>query len=179
MRKFIILIMALCTCGVFSGEGWAARVSIAGRHSQSEIRATCGAVGGDFFSLPTGQYGCSNICAQASASCVVTCGGDGKCFGDCPRCGRLASPSRSPLPRLAGADAVTRVLKTQSGAQSDIELPLGCFACILSRREVVPATLLASPPKRTSRDDDLWRHLDCAHAPLAGIAQAPELTCDH
>ena len=115
MRKFIILIMALCTCGVFSGEGWAARVSIAGRHSQSEIRATCGAVGGDFFSLPTGQYGCSNICAQASASCVVTCGGDGKCFGDCPRCGRIASPNRT---RLGGADVVTRILNNLTTARA-------------------------------------------------------------
>jgi hypothetical protein len=109
MRKFIILIMSLCTWGVLVSEAWAARVSIAGRHSQSEIQGTCDAVGGDFFSLPTGQYGCSNICAQASASCVVTCGSDGKCFGDCPRCGRRVS-SRSPLPRLAGQDAVTRVL---------------------------------------------------------------------
>ena len=108
MRKSIILIIALIIYGVLVGAAWAARVSIGGTHSQSEIQATCGAVGGDFFSLPTGQYGCSNICAQGSASCVVTCGTNGKCFGDCPRCGRLASPSRSPLPRLAGADAVTR-----------------------------------------------------------------------
>ena len=76
---------------------------------------TCGAVGGDFFSLPTGQYGCSNICAQASVSCVVTCGGDGKCFGECPRCGRIASPNRT---RLSGADVVTRILNSLTTART-------------------------------------------------------------
>src|SRR5262245_22486890 len=38
-----------------------------------------------------------------------------------------------------------------------------------------PATLLASPPKRTWRDGDLRPHLDCAHTPFAGIAQATRI----
>jgi hypothetical protein len=49
MRKSIILIIALIIYGVLVGEGWAAKVNISGRHSQSEIQATCGAVGGEFF----------------------------------------------------------------------------------------------------------------------------------
>jgi hypothetical protein len=110
MRKFIILIIALGMFGVFSGESWAAKVSIAGRHSQSEIHSTCDAVGGDFFTGENGSYSCSHICAGGTGSCVVSCGSDGKCTGECPRCGKRTSPSRSPLPRLAGGDAVTRVL---------------------------------------------------------------------
>jgi hypothetical protein len=57
MRKFIILIMALCIWGVLSGEGWAAKINISGRHSVGEIKATCGAVGGSFFS--NSHYGCT------------------------------------------------------------------------------------------------------------------------
>jgi hypothetical protein len=72
-------------------------------------------VGGDFFSLPTGQYGCSTICAQATASCIVSCGSDGKCFGQCPRCGRIASPNRT---RLGGADVVTRILNNLTTARA-------------------------------------------------------------
>ena len=53
MRKFIILIMALCIWGVLSGEGWAAKINISGRHSVGEIKATCGAVGGSFFQTVT------------------------------------------------------------------------------------------------------------------------------
>jgi hypothetical protein len=108
MRKSIILVIALMIYGFLLGEGWAAKVSIAGRHSASEIKATCGAVGGDFFS--NSHYGCTKDCAGGTDSCAVECV-NGKCTGSCPSCGQRASPSRSPLPRLAGADAVTRVLK--------------------------------------------------------------------
>ena len=101
MRKSIILIIALFIYGALVGEGWAAKVSIGGTHSRSEIQATCGAVGGDFFSFEGGDFGCTHECAG---------GTDSKCTGTCPRCGQRVSP-RSPLPRLAGADAVTRVLK--------------------------------------------------------------------
>src|SRR5215472_8980064 len=111
MRKLIILIMALCTWGVLVSEAWAAKISIAGRHSQSEIQATCGAVGGSFFS--NSHYGCTNECAGGTDTCAVECV-NGKCTGSCPRCGQRASP-RSPPPRLAGADAVTRVLKNSVG----------------------------------------------------------------
>jgi hypothetical protein len=54
MRKSTILIIALFIYGVLVGEAWAAKVSIGGTHSQSEIQATCGAVGGDFFVDPGG-----------------------------------------------------------------------------------------------------------------------------
>src|SRR6516225_2686209 len=94
MRKSIILIIALFIYGVLVGAAWAAKVSIGG--TQSEIQGTCGAVGGDFFTDSGGGYGCSHVCAGGA--------------GECPRCGQRVSP-RSPLPRLAGADAVTRVLK--------------------------------------------------------------------
>ena len=110
MRKSIILITALMIYGVLLGEGWAAKISIGGTHSRSQIQATCGAVGGDFFS--NSHYGCVNNCAGGD-SCAVECV-NGKCTGSCPRCGQRASP-RSPLPRLSGADAVTRVLKNSVG----------------------------------------------------------------
>lgn len=115
MRKSIIVIVALFIYGIYGvlvGEAWAAKVSIGGTHSRSEIEATCDAVGGDFFALPNGQYGCSHICA-GTASCVISCT-NGNCTGECPRCGQRVSP-RSPLPRLAGGDAVTRVLKNSVG----------------------------------------------------------------
>jgi hypothetical protein len=108
MRKSIILVIALIIYGVLVGAAWAAKVSIGGTHSQSEIQGTCGAVGGDFFVDPGGTYGCSKVCAGGSA-CTVTCTSSGNCTGECPRCGKRVSP-RSPLPRLAGGDAVTRVL---------------------------------------------------------------------
>ena len=102
MRKFIILIMALCIWGVLSGEGWAAKINISGRHTVGEIKATCGAVGGSFFS--NSHYGCTNDCAGGD-SCAVECV-NGKCTGSCPSCGRIASPNRSG----GGANAITRVL---------------------------------------------------------------------
>jgi hypothetical protein len=102
MRKFIILIIALIIYSFLHGEGWAAKVSIGGSHSRSEIQSTCGAVGGSFFS--NSHYGCTNECG--TDTCAVECV-NGKCTGSCPRCGRMASPNRS---RLGGADAVTRVL---------------------------------------------------------------------
>jgi len=69
MRRFIILIMALCTWGVLVSEAWAARV-----------------------------------------------GSDGKCFGQCPRCGRsIASPNRT---RLGGADVVPRILNNLTTARA-------------------------------------------------------------
>src|SRR5262249_9658374 len=105
----------LCTWGVLVSEAWAARVSIAGRHSASEIQGACDAVGGDFFSLPTGQYGCSTICAQNTASGLVSCASDGKCFGQCPRWGRsIATPNRT---RLGGADVVRRILNNLTTAR--------------------------------------------------------------
>jgi len=110
MRKSIILIIALFIYGVLVGAAWAAKVSIGGTHSQSEIQGTCGAVGGDFVTDSGGGYGCSHVCAGGAGACVVTCTSGGNCTGECPRCGQRVSP-RSPLPRLAGADAVTRVLK--------------------------------------------------------------------
>jgi hypothetical protein len=114
MRKSIILIISLMIYGVLLGEGWAAKVSIGGNHSRSEIQATCGAVGGDFFSFEGGNYGCTNKCAGGTDDCAVECTNNGKCTGSCPRCGQRVSP-RSPLPRLAGGDAVTRVLKNSVG----------------------------------------------------------------
>jgi hypothetical protein len=113
MRKFLILIIALGVFGVLSGESWAAKVSIAGRHSQSEIQATCGAVGGSFFS--NSHYGCTNECAGGTDTCAVECV-NGKCTGSCPRCGaRIASPNRA---RLGGADAVTRVLNNLTATRA-------------------------------------------------------------
>jgi len=109
MRKSIILIIALMIYGFLLGEGWAAKISIGGTHSRSQIQATCGAVGGSFFS--NSHYGCTNECG--ADTCAVECV-NGKCTGSCPRCGQRASP-RSPPPRLAGADAVTRVLKNSVG----------------------------------------------------------------
>src|SRR5215469_2134096 len=109
MRKSIILIIALTIYGFLLGEGWAAKISIGGTHSRSEIQATCGAVGGSFFS--NSHYGCTNECG--ADTCAVECV-NGKCTGSCPRCGQRASP-RSPPPRLSGADAVTRVLKNSVG----------------------------------------------------------------
>jgi hypothetical protein len=50
MRKSWIFIIALTTLGFLAGEASADRINISGRHSQGEIKATCGAVGGDFFS---------------------------------------------------------------------------------------------------------------------------------
>jgi hypothetical protein len=111
MRKSIILIIALMIYGVLLGEGWAAKVSIGGTHSRSQIQATCGAVGGSFFS--NSHYGCTNECAGGTDTCAVECV-NGKCTGSCPRCGQRVGP-RSPLPRLAGGDAVTRVLKNSVG----------------------------------------------------------------
>ena len=111
MRKSIILVIALMIYGILLGEGWAAKISIGGSHSRSEIQATCGSVGGTFFS--NSHYGCNNECAGGTDTCAVECV-NGKCTGSCPRCGQRASP-RSPLPRLSGGDAVTRVLKNSVG----------------------------------------------------------------
>jgi len=111
MRKSIILVIALFVYGALVGEGWAAKVSIGGTHSRSQIQATCGAVGGDFFSIEGGNYGCTKQCAGGTDTCAVECTNNGKCTGSCLSCGRVASPNRTPLPRLAGGDAVTRVLK--------------------------------------------------------------------
>jgi hypothetical protein len=83
MRKSIILIIALGICGLLVGEAWALRIQL-GHHSANDIRRTCGAVGGDFFTFPGGTYGCSNICAGGTASCVVSCTSNGNCVGDCP-----------------------------------------------------------------------------------------------
>src|SRR5262249_6894210 len=43
------------------------------------------------------------------------------------------------------------------------------------RREVVPRDAPRLAPKRTSRNGDLRPHLDCAHAPFAGIARATRI----
>jgi hypothetical protein len=51
MRKPIILIIALIIYGVLVGEAWALRIQL-GHHSSNDIRRTCGAVGGDFFTFP-------------------------------------------------------------------------------------------------------------------------------
>ena len=102
MRKSIILVIALGMCGALCGEAWAAKVNISGRHSQSEIQATCGAVGGDFFTFPSGQYGCSKLCD--GGICEVTCSSNGNCTGNCPACGG------GDQPVLRGSNEVTRVL---------------------------------------------------------------------
>jgi len=104
MRKFIILIIALGICGLLSTEGWALKIQL-GRHNAREIKATCSAVGGDFFRSPSGGYGCSNLCEGGTASCVVSCSSNGNCTGECPACGG----DQSPVLR-GGPDAVTRVL---------------------------------------------------------------------
>src|SRR5215475_3102437 len=86
MRKSTILVVALIICGVLVGEAWALRIQL-GHHSSNDIRRTCGAVGGDFFTLPSGAYGCSNLCEGGTASCVVSCTRNGNCTGECPACG--------------------------------------------------------------------------------------------
>jgi hypothetical protein len=95
MRKFIILITALTIYSVLLGEGWAAKVSFGGSHSRSEIQATCGAVGGSFFS--NSHYGCTNECAGGTDTCAVECV-NGKCTGSCPRCGRMATATHAGGP---------------------------------------------------------------------------------
>jgi hypothetical protein len=103
MRKSIILIIALMICGGLVGEAWALRIQL-GSHSANDIRRTCGAVGGDFFTFPSGAYGCSNICAGGTASCVVSCTSNGNCTGECPACG-------GDQPVLRGSNEVASVLR--------------------------------------------------------------------
>ena len=103
MRKSIILIIALFIYGVLVGEGWALRIQL-GHHSANDIRRSCGAVGGDFFTFPSGTYGCSNICAGGTASCVVSCTSNGNCTGECPACG-------GDQPILRGSNEVASVLR--------------------------------------------------------------------
>jgi hypothetical protein len=102
MRKSIILIVALIIYGVLVGGAWALRIQL-GHHSANDIRGTCGAVGGDFFTFPSGTYGCSNICAGGTASCAISCTSNGNCTGECPACG-------GDQPILRGSNEVTRVL---------------------------------------------------------------------
>jgi len=105
MRKSIILVIALGICAVLSSEGWAARIQL-GRHSVNEIKRTCGAVGGDFFS--NSSYGCTTDCAPGTGEgCAVECTSNG-CTGSCPRCGSPRAPSTR---RPGGANEVTRTLR--------------------------------------------------------------------
>ena len=107
MRKSIILIIALIICGVFVGAAWAEKVAIGGTHSSGEIAGTCGSVGGQFWQIDSG-YGCVHECGAGGAqACVVSCGNDGKCTGECPSCGRRDPPR---LPLLSGGNEVTRAL---------------------------------------------------------------------
>ena len=107
MRKSIVLIIALIICGVFVGAAWAGKVAIGGTHSSGEIAGTCGSVGGQFWQIDSG-YGCVHECGAGGAqACVVSCGNDGKCTGECPSCGRRDPPR---LPLLSGGNEVTRAL---------------------------------------------------------------------
>jgi hypothetical protein len=106
MRKPIVLITALIIYSIYSvlvGEAWALRIQL-GHHSANDIRSTCGAVGGDFFTFPSGSYGCSKLCGEGgTSSCVVSCTSNGNCTGECPACG-------GDQPILRGSNEVTRVL---------------------------------------------------------------------
>jgi len=94
-----------------------------GRKSQHRRTALCvGDPGGlrrrgrRFLLVANRPIRMSTICAQNTASCIVSCGSDGKCFGQCPRCGRsIASPNRT---RLGGADVVRRILNNLTTARA-------------------------------------------------------------
>jgi len=87
-------------CGVLVGEAWALRIQL-GHHSARDIRRTCGAVGGDFFTFPNGGYGCSKVCD--GGACEVDCSSNGNCTGECPACGQ-------DQPVLRGSNEVASVL---------------------------------------------------------------------
>jgi len=53
MRKSIILIIALMIYGFLLGEGWAAKISIGGTHSRSQIQATAALWAAVSFQTPT------------------------------------------------------------------------------------------------------------------------------
>jgi len=110
MRKSIILVVALIIYGIYgvlSGAAWAGKIAMGGTHSAGEIQGTCGSVGGSFYQNESG-YGCAHECGAGGAqACVVTCGNDGKCNGECPSCGRRDPPR---LPLLRGGNEVTRAL---------------------------------------------------------------------
>jgi len=105
MRKFVVIIIALATLGFLAGVASAGKVSISGTHSREEIKATCDSVGGEYLE-GRDIYGCWNGCGDVKAGCSVNCK-DGKCEGQCPKCGRR----EGRLPVLGGADAVDRTLK--------------------------------------------------------------------
>src|SRR5262249_4019093 len=137
------LVIALFIYGALVGEGWAAKVSIGGTHSRSEIQATCGAVGGDFFSIEGGNYGCTKECAGGTDTCAVECTNNGKCTGSCPRCGRVASPNRTPLPRLAWRGCGYAGAEKLSQARKAI---LSCSSgALLARRRCHRASLSRFP----------------------------------
>ncbi|MFZ1772582.1 MAG: hypothetical protein WAT78_01335 [Rhizobiaceae bacterium] len=77
---------------------------IGGKHGRSEIKGTCGANGGSYFSNLDG-YGCvKENCDGKGGVCGVTCTNGGDCQGQTP-------PSRAVGVRKGKAGSVSGVLK--------------------------------------------------------------------
>lgn len=104
MPKFVAIIIALATLGFLADVAFAGKVSIKGTHDREEIRKTCANVGGSY-SETGDSYSCIKECAQGDL-CSVDCK-DGKCTGNCPKCGS----QEYKLPELGGKDAVENTLK--------------------------------------------------------------------
>mgnify|MGYP000856859693 CR=1 FL=1 len=57
-RSLLVALTLLSSIAV-GGAAQAKNIPLAGKHNASEIKAACGASGGDFYSNPpTGEYGC-------------------------------------------------------------------------------------------------------------------------
>ena len=83
MRTFILSIAVMASC--YIGIAQADKISIGGSHSNTEIKNTCGAVGGGYWEVG-GSYGCVNECPKSSGGigfCGVSCT-NGKCEGTTP-----------------------------------------------------------------------------------------------
>ena len=104
MHKFAVLIVVVISLGFSALDAWAEPIDISGTHSAEEIKGTCGRVGGHSFDTSEGSYGCIKECANTY--CVVICNKDSECYGDCPSCGRRATPR----PKVSAEDAVGRTL---------------------------------------------------------------------
>lgn len=103
-----IILIAIATSSFFTDRALADTVVLSGTHSASELKATCGANGGEFAADGT-SYGCKGKGGS------VTCSWDEKCTGHCETCGKPGAAKRGQgaiLGVLSGTTLKTRVTNT-------------------------------------------------------------------
>jgi hypothetical protein len=92
LRSIILLVCVIFGCLVVASPSYARLISLAQNVGHDQLKAACGAAGGEFSDAPDGGggYGCGTNCKGGKGSaCYVACDKGGSCVGQTP--GRLVA----------------------------------------------------------------------------------------